>query len=873
MANKKEINSKKNGSNSILKLSYVSSILAMVLDAILIYIVFSIQSFSALSKNIFIIINLVILLVILAINVLALLQFKVKNSKYSGVLLAVLCILICLTGYGSHLISRVNSSVGNIIVDGTVKESLELSVVVNQGNNKDIVDITDLNGKKVGIVQESLNTEMYTASKAEFDEQKISSDFVEYSDYQDIIFALLKDEIDAGILPKNYDYMFASEDEENDYMEALEAIYTYDREVIVENESVTSVNVAEEPFSVLIIGMDESHSDVVMIATFNPIAFEVTYTSIPRDSLVPICGNAKQKLAHSRNYGRACTIQTVEDLMDIDIDYFFEANFFGVVDMIDAIGGIDIWSTKEFVGQTASYDRGTKTIKIFEGFNFVNGEGALAFARERKAFADGDFQRQMNQQQVITAFLTKLVENRDVNKALAVLEAAGENVKTNIPLDMLVDLFNLVIKKVDNSYEQGFDALRIKSSRLTGYSSQQYDESLELMLYTYTLYKGSIEENRNLILSNLQLDKQKIEPLTDFKFSSNWEYTSPTLFHEWFDEAKVYEPVPDLVGNWTGENISTLKSWAAERGIALNITYIGEGESGFDESLANGTIISQDVSSMRMTSKVKTLSVSVINVLPKVPDFTTMKVSDINQVNWLTDYGFEVSYKYIKSHDSTGKVNEVYVSGKVGQVASQDVAAGTKSDGSFKKVIVSIYDYPYITESLPKATDGIETIKSWANKYLVDSSENIVYGENVMTTDEELDGKVAKVSAVLNDEPFIKSNGKLVVQYYKCSIDIPTFSGKTIAELEAWATQYGVVLVKDESVTTECGVGNPVTVISSSLEGGSTSLKPSELKGKTMHYSACKLSATPTEPTTPEPTPTPEPAPSDTPSGSGTEGE
>ena len=124
MTNKKETNSKKNSGNSVMQLSYISSILAVILDAILVYIIFSIQSFSSLSKNIFIIINLVILLVILAINVFVLFQFKVKNSKYSGVLLAVLCLLICLTGYGSHLISRVNSSVGNIIVDGTVKESL-----------------------------------------------------------------------------------------------------------------------------------------------------------------------------------------------------------------------------------------------------------------------------------------------------------------------------------------------------------------------------------------------------------------------------------------------------------------------------------------------------------------------------------------------------------------------------------------------------------------------------------------------------------------------------------------------------------------------------------------------------------------------------
>ena len=841
--------------------SYVALVLAIVINVLFMVALSGIQSFSGLSKDLFVIVNLGVLGLLLLINILVLLQFRSRKPYYFYAVLIVMALALAAGAYGSFLIGRINNTVGEIIVNGNVTESVDLAVVVNTEADNPMTELNEVHGKTVGIIQESLNAEITHASMAEFEEKGIEAEFVEYTGYQEIILALLKNEIDSGILPKNYAYMFASEDEQNDYMAALSTIYEYSRIVEMENSVVGDVNVATDPITVLIIGMDESHSDVLMLATFNPLAFEVTYTSIARDSLVPICGNGKQKIAHSRNYGRACTIQTVEDLMDIKIDYFFEANFQGVVDMVDAVGGIDIWSTKEFVGQSASYNRGTYTVKIFEGFNFVNGEGALAFARERKAFSNGDFQRQLNQQQVITSFLTKLTEVRDVNTALAVLEAAGENVKTNIPLDVLVELFNLVLEKIDNSFEKGFDALKIKSSRVTGYSSQQYDGSLELMLYTYSLFNGSIEENRNLLVTNTDLENVKIPEITELKWSANWEYSSPTTYHEWFDEPRVSEPVPDLVGNWVGQNISSLKSWAAERNINLNIIYVDEDDQGYDSSLTNGTILTQDMPALRMTSKVSSMTVSVINVVPKVPDFTTMKLKDIKQVNWSNDYGFDVVIKYVKSHDASGHANENYVPNKVGAVASQNVPYGTKSDGTFTKVEIDVYDYPYVIVNLPKASDGLEAIKTWASTHLIDSETPIVYVEEKITHDQELDGTVVSVSAVLEQEPFVKTNGKLAVQLYKYeeepSIAIPDFVGKLVSELTAWANTYGVIANGEES-STECA-GNDISILEFSGVDGLSEIKPSVLYGKTVTYKYCKVPIPePTPEVTPEPVPTPD---------------
>src|SRR5699024_10946322 len=103
---------------------------------------------------------------------------------------------------------------------------------------------------------------------------------------------------------------------------------------------------------------------------------------------------------------RQCTIDTVEDLMDINIDFYFESNFAALVDMVDAVGGIIIDNPYEFVRQESD-NRGKYTVWVPAGVNRLNGEQALAYARERHLYATGDIQRQSNQQQVIQAFLTE----------------------------------------------------------------------------------------------------------------------------------------------------------------------------------------------------------------------------------------------------------------------------------------------------------------------------------------------------------------------------------------------------------------------------------------------------------------------------------
>lgn len=190
-----------------------------------------------------------------------------------------------------------------------------------------------------------------------------------------------------------------------------------------------SVNVSEEPFNVLITGIDtsgtidtEGRSDVNMVATVNPVTGKILLTSIPRDYYVrmPDHDYAGDKLTHTGFYGTNTTILAVEDLLGININYYVKVNFSTVKEFINAIGGIDVYSECEFNPVKRSW----WTVK--KGWNHMNGKEALAFARERKAFPTGDNQRIKNQQAVMVALIKKATSGTTMlfkyNKILNSLE-------------------------------------------------------------------------------------------------------------------------------------------------------------------------------------------------------------------------------------------------------------------------------------------------------------------------------------------------------------------------------------------------------------------------------------------------------------------
>ena len=182
----------------------------------------------------------------------------------------------------------------------------------------------------------------------------------------------------------------------------------------VQNENRVA-SVTREPFNVCITGIDvdgkideQGRSDVNMIVTVNPKTEQILMTSIPRDYQIymPDKDNAMDKLTHTGFYSVGTTIAAEEQLLDTKINYYVKVNFTTVKKFIDAIGGIDVYSEYEFTPVKM------KKWTVQKGWNHMNGKQALAFARERKAFIDGDNQRIKNQQAVFEAIIKKAMSSK-----------------------------------------------------------------------------------------------------------------------------------------------------------------------------------------------------------------------------------------------------------------------------------------------------------------------------------------------------------------------------------------------------------------------------------------------------------------------------
>lgn len=186
------------------------------------------------------------------------------------------------------------------------------------------------------------------------------------------------------------------------------------KQTSVDNSKAVA-NITKEPFNVVITGMDvrgeidkQGRSDVNMVLTVNPETSTVLMTSIPRDYEIymPDHDNEMDKLTHTGFYSVDTTILAEEELLDIDANYYVKVNFTTVEKFIDAIGGVDVYSEYEFNPVKM------KDWTVKEGMNHMNGKQALAFARERKAFATGDNQRIKNQQAVFEAMFKKATSSR-----------------------------------------------------------------------------------------------------------------------------------------------------------------------------------------------------------------------------------------------------------------------------------------------------------------------------------------------------------------------------------------------------------------------------------------------------------------------------
>ena len=264
---------------------------------------------------------------------------------------------------------------------------------------------------------------------------------------------LLDEEVDAIIY--NGAYTSLMEENVTDFSKKIKILYTFDIRVQLDfgNSGATDDSITKEPFTIYISGIDTygevsetSRSDVNLIAVVNPKTYQILLVTTPRDYYVPIpgvSGGQKDKLTHAGIYGIDASMRTLGELYETDINYYARLNFTSLIDIVDTLGGVDVYSELAFQTGTES----GCIVDVQEGWNHLNGEQALAFSRERHALADGDNQRGKNQQAVLTAMLRKCLSPTMLLKAGTIMNQVSSEVETNLSQAQINSLIKYQLNK------------------------------------------------------------------------------------------------------------------------------------------------------------------------------------------------------------------------------------------------------------------------------------------------------------------------------------------------------------------------------------------------------------------------------------------
>lgn len=430
---------------------------------------------------------IIILLITFALFLLVILMLK-KKRKIGYILSILIIIIYSVITYYLGITMNFFSSLTSI-------HYTEKNYLVIVLNNEKYNNIKDLNNKSIAYINKIDVTLDKALDKLN---KKVQIKNIEYSDYNTLFTDLESEKIESIFIEEAY-YNIKKEEESTENYKIIDTIKIRS---LTSNNLTKSVDITKDPFTIYISGIDTygsietvSRSDVNILMTINPITKQVLLTSIPRDYYVQLSGTTgyKDKLTHAGNYGIDMSINTIEELLDIDINYYIRVNFSTLEKIIDALDGVDVYSRYSFVSYIDNY-------MFYEGYNHMNGKQALAFSRERKSLPNGDIDRGKNQQAVIEAIIRKITSKDIIYKYTKILNSLRGTFQTNISDD---DITKMVKKELEN-----IGGWTITSISLGGTSEYNYTYSYNgQKLYVLVPDQDSINETVDLIKSVINGNK------------------------------------------------------------------------------------------------------------------------------------------------------------------------------------------------------------------------------------------------------------------------------------------------------------------------------------------------------------------------------
>lgn len=542
------------------------------------------------------------------------------RRKYKGLIITsiITLLFIIVFSVSSYYINFVYSNINGMKEKNEVIYNSYLIVLSDKTFNKDSV---------IGIIDKDIDKDNYDLAQKLIKEKKLYNKVEYYNDYIKLIDDLYKGVIDAAIVPGNYENLVKNEVGFENIDSDVKKVFEYSEKKKNEDLDLVSNKDFNEPLTFLFLGVDSEgdglnasssfNGDTLMLMSINPKTLNAILLSIPRDTYVPIACNKNNyaKINSSAGFGTSCVISTINNLMGINIDYYVKINFKGVVDLVEAVEGIDVfveaptYTPNKYKGkvceQNSDRQFGNKLVCMEPGLQTLNGEQALAYARCRHMYIGSDLDRVRHQQQVVEALANKALHFSSIKDLQNILTAVSKNISTNMDTDTMLSGYN-VLKNVVGSKLSGTDGLNISKATLETYSLNVYVPQSGRNTSAQGYYLSSLNDIKHAF--NVVLDKEKDEMVKTFSFSVNetYELYSP-------GKGKRTEKSGELLPSFVGKTVDDAKEFCNQYNISLNVKYVDPESEFYNKSVNVGLIGNQSVHKDVLVNSISELTVYIVN--------------------------------------------------------------------------------------------------------------------------------------------------------------------------------------------------------------------------------------------------------------------
>ena len=467
-----------------------------------------------------------------------------QNKKVGFIVLTVFTLIFAVIfGFGSYYIDRLYGKLENFTTSDTSTYTTVLLAMSGTEYSNELV---------IGMVTDEEDRTGYILPLEYMSNEGMENTIEYYSNYTELLQALYSHEVDAIFITKDYATIYGGEETYQNIATETTVLKEYSKEMKTEeSELLVSTKPLTEPFTVLVMGVDSEstdgldanaafNGDTLILVTFNPKTLTATMFSMPRDLYVPIISSSGRNLGYNKinssaAYGTASTVNTVENLTGIEIDYFVKVNFQGVIDLVNALGGIDVEVEQPdydyYVSQwgegvlcESGADRTyVNMVCMNTGWQHLNGEQALAYARNRHGFLESDLARNRHQQQIIEAIAKKVAQTASFSDFEKLLDTISNNIATNMQTNQILSFYqslkNMLLQALN-----GEDFITIQKTQLQTFSFRNM-YGLSCLGY----YTGSLDVIVEAMEENLGLST--VETITTFSYdySEDFEQDSESI--------------------------------------------------------------------------------------------------------------------------------------------------------------------------------------------------------------------------------------------------------------------------------------------------------------------------------------------------------